>query len=806
MAQIISTRSSAKGSIANAGQKLLLATAHKYDGGDEAPGYGIIMGASGIPSHSSGQTELGCTVSQTKVPPIDDVMWPTTRAEEQRAGADGRRRGDGVGSAGLEEWACVDELMCERCRSLMSSAGLRQAATGNGFVHTAHPTTLPPLPPNRLPPLEEVACPLCKLCLRLLYMDMKKKGHEAPYSLTVRRERGEASVLRLEAGHRPHWQAHRTREVTVQKISLFVEQEQSSLSLDGEMRLPVSCPGEDETLSVASRFVSACLDSHRSCSAGAASPPVLPKRVLDVSGSSDFCRLYESGEGQRAAYVALSYCWGSVPQGLLLSTDNLASLRREVAMRRLGRCIQDAIRAVRKLGIRFLWVDALCIVQDSVADKAAEISKMGSLYRNASVVLAAGSSPDSGSGFLQPRQRPEGQVALRLATVASGRRVSLIGVLHSTYLEDKADEERDAHHESTAPGRDGNSVIPAGPASPHVAVSDPLNQRAWTFQECSLAQRLLYFSRHEVFWHCRESPNRQLTGSCIDDAHLLAAFSVNHAFRRLVDPGLRRLGPPAEPSDRWLALWFGVVEDYSARRLTNPNDALAALGGIAGEVERETGQKYLSGLWGGDYLLECLLWRARISDKTARWPQGPGGQGLRELAPSGSWASLLWRTVAPAPRAGGRNARTLVPTWSWASSQYPVRMDLCREFSGHVTILNTPTHVRDSDVRVLQIRGMKTSWEAAKKRGIGIGWMDASDELSDEEGNKLFVLYMGYTHYLSHRYSYWRGMEGNIQELCLVLRRVSLWNYQRVGLLHLSHRKERPDFEEDWVEETIWLE
>jgi Heterokaryon incompatibility protein (HET) len=112
-------------------------------------------------------------------------------------------------------------------------------------------------------------------------------------------------------------------------------------------------------------------------------------------------------------FVALSYVWGENTQSLLLTRANENSLVRErpggstFELENLPKTVADALTLVRMLGIRYLWVDALCIVQDSDHDKQVQISSMGEIYQNAALTIVAARAEDATSslpGVSTPRQ------------------------------------------------------------------------------------------------------------------------------------------------------------------------------------------------------------------------------------------------------------------------------------------------------------------------------------------------------------------------------------------------------------------
>lgn len=99
-------------------------------------------------------------------------------------------------------------------------------------------------------------------------------------------------------------------------------------------------------------------------------------------------RLHESTPNERGHYTALSYCWGG--SRLFQTTKALYyDFQREINLEEMPRTLLDAVTVTRNLGIRYLWIDALCIIQDDLLDLVSEIDKMTDIYKNATVVIAA---------------------------------------------------------------------------------------------------------------------------------------------------------------------------------------------------------------------------------------------------------------------------------------------------------------------------------------------------------------------------------------------------------------------------------
>jgi hypothetical protein len=157
-------------------------------------------------------------------------------------------------------------------------------------------------------------------------------------------------------------------------------------------RPPVSEIASESSLAAARVWLETCHREHTKCSKDKG---VLPTRVLDVGTMSGNEKLrLRASAGEKGRYVALSYCWGS-KKFVTLNQATLAAFEAEIDITTLPKTIHDAIQVTRSLGIPYLWVDSLCIVQDSPEDMEKELSKMSEIYMKASVTLSAASANDS---------------------------------------------------------------------------------------------------------------------------------------------------------------------------------------------------------------------------------------------------------------------------------------------------------------------------------------------------------------------------------------------------------------------------
>ncbi|KAJ4309313.1 hypothetical protein N0V84_011571 [Fusarium piperis] len=211
----------------------------------------------------------------------------------------------------------------------------------------------------------------------------------------------------------------------------------------------------------------------------------MPKRLIDVGDGQDpkAKLIISEGEFGRALpeaeqikYLILSYCWGSGNDPAKTTRANLTSRLQHIDEAELPKTIRDTVKLTRLLGFRYLWVDALCIIQSHDGDNyqddfKAEAPKMGAYYTNAVCLISALGAPDSSTGLFAPRP------AHRFPTSSC-----VIGFDRHT-----------------------NEYIHLPPSQRTLADefdASPLLKRGWCFQERLLARRIIYWSRNGVFWHC----------------------------------------------------------------------------------------------------------------------------------------------------------------------------------------------------------------------------------------------------------------------------------------------------------------
>lgn len=147
-------------------------------------------------------------------------------------------------------------------------------------------------------------------------------------------------------------------------------------------------------------WIEECLHEHDECPGFAEA--TLPSRVIEILDEENLVLRKNLDEKQKGSYTALSYCWGG-PQDFATTTETISRNLQGFKVNEMAQSLQDGVSITRKLGLRYLWVDAMCIIQDSTEDKEREIPKMASYYSNSYVTLCAAAPEKATEGFLQTR-------------------------------------------------------------------------------------------------------------------------------------------------------------------------------------------------------------------------------------------------------------------------------------------------------------------------------------------------------------------------------------------------------------------
>ncbi|OAL42992.1 hypothetical protein IQ07DRAFT_525145, partial [Pyrenochaeta sp. DS3sAY3a] len=156
----------------------------------------------------------------------------------------------------------------------------------------------------------------------------------------------------------------------------------------------------EEGVDQAGQWINECLTEHDECPGP--NEPALPRRVIEILDDDNLV-LRENLDGTaEGRYTALSYCWGGV-QDFATTTKTLEYNLQGFKVSELGTSLQDAVFLTRKLGLQYIWIDAMCIIQDSIEDKESEIPKMGPYFNNSHVTICEATSEGSTNSFLKTR-------------------------------------------------------------------------------------------------------------------------------------------------------------------------------------------------------------------------------------------------------------------------------------------------------------------------------------------------------------------------------------------------------------------
>ncbi|XXH03771.1 hypothetical protein Hte_010177 [Hypoxylon texense] len=380
--------------------------------------------------------------------------------------------------------------------------------------------------------------------------------------------------------------------------------------------------GKSENLKVVRGWLEECRSHHSFCRRSEDTQTQLPTRVIEIA-SDGTAQLVET-RGQVGQYVALSYCWGQHPE------DNRSTTVYNVQTRLLAgglprdelpAAIRDAVTITEELGIKYIWVDAFCIIQDDVDDRNEELNKMSQYYSNSYLTIAA-STPRCTMGFIEMIGRCEKHPKNPLPRDLVPLDVFCIS------------RDKDEGHSGKVYAREEN---------PYQLSMEPINRRAWTLQENLLSPRVLFFGSR-VIWFCRHMTH---SDGGIEDW----SFEENELerTRREFQIELSKLdkgGLDDEPNsidrDRDIYdMWHRIVGTYSQRAMSRPEDKLPAISAVAAEFSKLSKDEYLAGLWRSN-LARDLLWTT--PDPTAHRPE-------TWRAPTWSWASvddtILYNTPPP---------------------------------------------------------------------------------------------------------------------------------------------------------------
>ena len=367
-----------------------------------------------------------------------------------------------------------------------------------------------------------------------------------------------------------------------------------------------------------------------------------PARLIDMGLVSEQNRVRiveprEQEERIEGRYVTLSHKWGNV-EFVHLTEATLSRFEEGIDLNDLPETFQHAIDFSCRLGVRYIWIDSLCILQDSERDWLYQSAQMDQVYNNSLCNISATAAENSKEGLYCDRQDRQVWVdQINLKTDGIPGRLDTTSrqectILDLSFWEQNVDEA-------------------------------PVNKRGWVLQERLMAPRVLHFCHDQIAWECWEKdyaesrPDRLpllqvKAGSVLDGSRLKGMVPridgkrlregrlPKTKYGELIDIDTHMI--PEEPSIYCYELWKRVVEVYSKTHLTKPTDKLIALAGIAKTMSRrifnEKDEEYVAGMF-RRHLESQLLWRVDPAVENGRFLFHSVRPEIYR-APSFSWAAV----------------------------------------------------------------------------------------------------------------------------------------------------------------------
>ncbi|KLU86154.1 hypothetical protein MAPG_05173 [Magnaporthiopsis poae ATCC 64411] len=303
-----------------------------------------------------------------------------------------------------------------------------------------------------------------------------------------------------------------------------------------------------------------------------------PTRLLDcgIEGGTESTRLIDTSSNTvDGAYMTLSHCWGDAEGTLKLTTENYAECLCEIPMARLPQLYRDAVYVTRQLGVRYIWIDSICIIQqgDDLADWHREVGLMEHVYSNTFCNISALHAPNSRHSLFSTRNT-DFLCPQTIQIAYDGQQTAFL-IRDDPYWHDEFEDAR-------------------------------LHTRGWVLQERFLSPRVLHFGRSQVFWECTERDISELYGQ--------VRLIYEQRFKSLFHC---RPGPSSSRRiDDLYGNWERIIAKFARCRLTYPSDKLVAISAVAKHMSVLLQDEYCAGIWRGN-MEQGLEWSVD-SVETAR--------------------------------------------------------------------------------------------------------------------------------------------------------------------------------------------
>lgn len=381
--------------------------------------------------------------------------------------------------------------------------------------------------------------------------------------------------------------------------------------------------GSETNFEIARDWIHACSSTHYECPVIEDRP--LPTRVIHVGSDTHEPHLVKT-HSMKGKYIALSHCWGGkISYRSQLNKKTSKAFNKRIELEKLPPNFRDAILITRKLGFQFLWIDCLCIMQDSTEDWEIESKHMGNVYRGATLTIAAAAASNSTDGILNKFEDYD-----------------LTGISISLKLSKNSPP--DDHIDAVL--RDNNRE-----QLNRLLQNGPLADRGWTFQEEILSARTLYYGRMQIYWQCLHD-HASADGLRSRAPIYQRAFRYEKIKDQIHEPqGVKRTDMIKSPyvfvnkdqtrsavhhrTSKHIIMEYHkeMVVDYCSRHLSYSRDKFPAFSGIVTfvrDILHTNGypdSRYVAGIWTSHFRQGLV------------WYYGDDIIPSTERAPSWSWAT-----------------------------------------------------------------------------------------------------------------------------------------------------------------------
>jgi len=384
---------------------------------------------------------------------------------------------------------------------------------------------------------------------------------------------------------------------------------------------PSSIVGAADAIGLARWWIRTCDENHSACKRPPVknSPNWRPTRLVYVGEDDTQLRLTDGDSlPDDIKYTTLSHCWGKMDNRLVLTKANIDHWSKRLPALDQWKTFADAIDITRHLGLLYIWIDSLCIIQDSVRDWQSESPHMCDVYKRSYCNIAATSAPDDAGGCFWDRNI-DVDLPLRIHFGGSTDRVDCTANIIAA---GRGDESLSGVYDICNDQTWFNDVK-----------GSVLNSRGWVLQERMISSRVLNFANTQMYWECDElQASESYPYGFPFEAYASVSFKSLNPFRLESQPIEDRY-------ERAFEVWGQAVQAYTTgspfnddgfvRNLTKASDKLVAFSAVARELYPFLDCRYVAGHWERD-LVRQLAW------KGANYSERPDAY----RAPSWSWASV----------------------------------------------------------------------------------------------------------------------------------------------------------------------